>query len=124
MTGSPSSAEMRASSSPTCRLSASSSSTHGPAIRKNDSNTLRTRLDGRLIDQPHAALAVHRRTPLDGGADERREQRMRTHGARLQLRVELAGHEIRMFGQLDHFHEIAVRRDAAEAQTLLGQDVA
>ena len=50
------------------------------------------------------------------GADEVAEQRRGPLGARLELRVELRGHEERVVGQLDHLDEPLVGRRARDRQ--------
>ena len=52
------------------------------------------------------------------GGDEAAEERVRAVGFAQELRVELAGEVEGMFLQLDHFHELAVGRGAAEGQAL------
>src|SRR5207253_3007034 len=80
MIGSLRSSAIRASATPTLIFSASSSRTHGPAMRKNSF----------LLNIRHGAILavlairlVRLITLLDGCADESRKQRMRaqTHGA-------------------------------------------
>ena len=55
-------------------------------------------------------LTRHARAVLRRGLHERREQRMCTRRARLQLRVELASEEPRMVRRLDDLHELTVGR--------------
>src|SRR4051812_26477176 len=49
---------------------------------------------------------------------------MRSRGARLQLRVELTAHEPRMIRELDHLHELSIRREPAELHAVLHEQVA
>src|SRR5262249_12461770 len=56
---------------------------------------------------------------VERGLDERGEERMRIPGARAELRVELAGHEPWVIGQLDDLDELLVRPDAGDAEAPL-----
>ena len=58
------------------------------------------------------------------GGDETLEQRMRLVRLAQEFRMELAGDEKRMVLQLDDFHQLAVRRQAAEHETGLLEFVA
>src|SRR5207302_2550798 len=49
------------------------------------------------------------------------EQRMRRQWLRFEFRMELAAEEPRMIRQLNDFHEILVRRDARNDQTVFGK---
>src|ERR1041385_8721660 len=84
-----------ASASPTRTLRSSDSTTHGPAMR-----------NGLLSEPNRVAMSVRQLGQLarrfgarvqfgvvDRGADESGEQRMRAHGPRLELRMELAADE-------------------------------
>src|SRR5690606_29840843 len=104
-TVSPRSVARPASVSAIPTLSASSSSTQGPAIRKNGPsgrNSGAARPDPISVPDldrlPCTGLVARKReaAPLHGGADERREQRVRPHRPRLQLRMELAADEPRV----------------------------
>jgi hypothetical protein len=57
-------------------------------------------------------MLVHRR-------DKALEQRMRLMRFALELRMKLARDEKGMFGDFDDFHQLAVRRNAAEDKTRL-----
>ena len=52
-----------------------------------------------------------------GGSDETLEQRVRLVRLALKFGVELAGDEKRVVLQLDHFDQLAVRRQSAENET-------
>src|SRR5690606_14324055 len=122
----------RASASPTCRLSESSSRTHGPAMRKKRSRG-RSAMSARSLDERILAggsrssrrCAIALRTAARAftvrrcGVHEITEERMRTHGARLELRMKLAPHEPRMVIQLHYLNECPVRRQSAEYQTIV-----
>ena len=76
-----------------------------------------TRLCGLLDRQPGGEPAVQRRL------DQPDEQRVRHGRPRLQLRVRLGGHEVRvhLVGQLDELDQLRVRRRAADHQAGLLQ---
>src|SRR5579859_1652658 len=59
-----------------------------------------------------------------GGGDEAFEQRMRLVRFAQKFRVELSGDEEWMVRQFDDFHELTVRRQAAEDETRLLKFVA
>src|SRR4029453_1650780 len=56
---------------------------------------------------------------IQGGPDERGEQRMGIPWPRPELGVELPGHEPRVIGQLDDLHQPLGRPDAGDAQPVL-----
>src|SRR5574341_313961 len=110
MTPMPSLTASSASASPIRTLRSSDSTTHGPAMRNGlfsapnrcaisvgESRQLPRRCRARLL------VAVR-----ECGANEPGEQRVWTHGPRLQLGVELAPDEPGMVGQFDHLDERAV----------------
>src|SRR5581483_7846190 len=75
-----------------------------------------------------AGSARHRRRAAgppvrQGGPDEAREQRVGVPRAGAELRVELAGHEVRVVGYLDHLDELLLGPHAGDAQPLLLQDL-
>src|SRR3954449_10922717 len=57
--------------------------------------------------------------PRVAGGDEAFEERMRLARLALKFRMELARDKERMIRQLDHFHQFAIRRSAAENKTRL-----
>src|SRR5690348_6819893 len=101
----------RARCSPTRRLSASDSSTQGPAMRNSASVGNRAvtasirRFDERALAGAPAAESIR----LRGGGDEASEERVRARGTRLQFRVELTANEPGMAWQLDDLDELTVR---------------
>src|SRR5688572_15592486 len=99
----------RASASPTRRLSVSSSSTQGPAMRNSASRGKPPTMSVGGLDQRRSSSGC-RRAPLGsgGGGNEPGEQRMRTRGPGAQLRMELHANEPRMVLQLDDFHQRTV----------------
>src|ERR1043166_785828 len=126
MMESPSWPASSASASPTRTLRSSDSTTHGPAMR-----------NGLLSEPNRVAMSVRQLGQLarrfgarvqfgvvDRGADESGEQRMRAHGPRLELRMELAADEPGMLRELDHLDERAVGGEPGGAQPELRQDVA
>src|SRR6185437_13432087 len=115
----------RARCSPTRRLSASLSSTHGPAMRNSASRRKSDGTSVRGFDERRraaiasaAALAVYRR------GDESGEERMRPGGPRLKLGVKLAADEPGMRRQLDDLDELTVGRQAAQLHAVLHEQVA
>src|SRR5688572_365781 len=56
-----------------------------------------------------------------GGLHESGEQRVRLERLRLELGMELHRYIVRMVGQLDDLHELAVERSADDLEPLLGQ---
>src|SRR6266571_4877521 len=60
----------------------------------------------------------------NGRRDETREQRMRSRGPGLELRMELAADEPRMLRILDDLHQLAIGTDAAQAQSMLDELIA
>src|SRR5688572_27154445 len=114
----------RARCSPTRMFSASLSTTQGPAMRKSASlGNARTSVGDLWLATTsprlaHAALGARCR------GDESREQRMRTRRARAQLGVELTPDVPGMRWQLDHLDQRAVRREPAEPQPVLGEEIA
>src|SRR5919106_6472170 len=114
----------RARCSPTRMFSASLSTTQGPAMRKSASlGKARTSVGNLLLTTTGSPLA-HAALGTRCSGDEPREQRMRTRGARAQLGMELTPDIPRMRWQLDHLHQRAVRREPAEPQSVLGEEVA
>src|SRR4051812_36316268 len=77
----------------------------------------------------HSARTIHDASLLPVAAKsmiscclhKRCKQRMRAHGARLELRMELTAEEPRVFRCFDDFHELAIRREPCEPQTVLRQ---
>src|SRR6266516_5628224 len=105
MTAMPSLTASSANASPIRTFRSSDSTTHGPAMRNGLlSAANRWGISVRELGQ----LGLGRRVLLavaERGADEAREQRMRTHGTRFELGMELASDEPRMIGELDHLDE-------------------
>ena len=62
------------------------------------------------------ASAATRKFVLIGGADERREKRMRFQRRGLELRMELAAQEPRVVGDFHDFHVDAIRRAAGDGR--------
>src|SRR2546425_5500861 len=54
-----------------------------------------------------------------GRVHEAGEERVRVPGARAELGVELAGHEVRVLGQLDHLDDLLLGPDAGHPETVL-----
>ena len=52
----------------------------------------------------------------EGGRDKTDEERMRSGRATLELRMELAGDEVRVLRQLHDLHQLAVGRRASHLQ--------
>src|SRR5262245_5801201 len=98
--------ERRASASPTRRLRLSSSSTHGPAMRKRWPRGKPADMSVGGFDQRRSS-GGGRRTTLGrrSGSNEACEQRMRTRGTGTQLRMELHADEPRMILELYDLHE-------------------
>src|SRR6266567_6645682 len=74
-----------------------------------------------LLQLRRAQLHLVDAAGADGRPDEVPEERVRPLGPAAQLRVELAGHEPRVVGQLDDLDEPAVRREAAQDEARLLQ---
>src|SRR6266568_7729770 len=126
MTPMPSLTASSASASPTRTLRSSDSTTHGPAMR-NGLLSARNRWGisvGELSQLARRLVARLHFAAIERGADEAREQRMRTHRPRLQLRMELAADEPGMIGQLDHLDQRAIGRQARAAHAVLREYVA
>src|SRR5215212_700145 len=104
-------------------FSASSSTTHGPAMIKNRSGgKSRDTLFGCF---QHGPPAFRPGAPRFGScADEACKQRVRSGGTRLQLGVKLATDEPRVRLKLDYLDERSVWRDATECQAMLDKPVA
>src|SRR6267143_7135848 len=126
MTAMPSLRASSASASPTLTLRSSDSTTQGPAIR----NGLLSAANrggisvGELRELAGDCIVWTQLPMFERGPHESREQRMRSHRPRFQLRMELAADEPRMVGQFDHLDQLAVRRQSRRAQTVLRQHVA
>src|SRR5688500_18319633 len=115
----------RARCSPTRTLSASASSTHGPAMRNSASRGNTKLMSVGCFDERAIRVRLRGNTLLaKGRGNEPGEQRMRPRGARLQLRVELAADEPRMVSQLHDLDERPVRTQPAESKSLLDEHVA
>src|SRR6185437_16028122 len=118
-------AARRARCSPTRRLRASLSSTHGPAMRNSAS---RRKSDGTSVrgfdERRRAAIAAAAALAVDCRGDESGEEGVRPRGPRLELGMELAPDEPGMRRQLDDFDELAVGREAAELHAVLHEEVA
>src|SRR5919201_393256 len=116
-----------ASASPTRTFRSSVSTTQGPAMRNGLCSLPPPNLGaisvGQFCQLPRWLSARMQLLVIERGTYEAREQRMRPHGARLQLGVELAADEPRMFGQLDHFHERPIRRQAGSPQPVLREHI-
>src|SRR6266581_4774102 len=128
MTPMPSLTASSASASPTRTLRSSDSTTHGPAMR-NGLLSARNRWGisvGELSQLARRLVARLHFAAIERGADEAREQRMRAHRPRLQLRMELAADEPGMTGggQLDHLDQGAIGRQARAAHAVLREHVA
>src|SRR2546423_9334813 len=131
MTPIPSLTASSASASPTRTLSASDSTTHGPAMRNGllsaanlgppPARPMSVRQLGQLARRRGACLEL---PVIDRGAHKPGEQRMGTHRPRLELGMELATDEPRMLRQLDHLDERAVGRQPGRPQAVLRQDIA
>src|SRR5688572_11537232 len=111
-----------ASRSATFRLSVSSSRTQGPAMTKSASSrkmltSVACLREGRRRLAP-LSLGAHR------GRDEAREEGMRSRGAGLELGVELAADEPRVLRVFDDLDELSVGTQPAQAQAVLGEEVA
>src|SRR5213593_4023183 len=65
---------------------------------------------GRRTVSPRTAIV------LQGGPHEPREERVRLPRPRAELRVELAGDEVRVLGDLDDLDELLLRPDAGDAE--------
>src|SRR5919106_856798 len=114
----------RARCSPTRMFSASPSTTQGPAMRKSASlGKARTSVGDLWLATTGSPLGRSALGVCCGG-DEPSEQRMRTRRARAQLGMELTPDIPGMRWQLDHLDQGAVRREPAEPQTVLGEQVA
>src|SRR4051812_32459984 len=113
---------IRARRSATFRLSASSSSTQGPAMTKSASSgkmrTSVTCLRERRCGLASLALHAHRR------GDESREQRMSARWARLELGMELTADVPWVLRVLDDFHELAVRAQSRQPESVLNELIA
>src|ERR1043166_2205369 len=115
----------RARCSATRTLSASVSSTHGPAMRKNacvgksatSVGGLHERR-GRLPRRAAAALDLRR------GGNEPREEGMRARGTRLELGMELATDEPWVRCELHDLDELSVGGNAAELHSVLHEQLA
>src|SRR5512133_400367 len=115
----------RARCSPTRRLRASLSSTHGPAMRKSASRwkCWPTSVGG-FDKRSRALLGRVASLPLHGRRDESGEQRMRARRSRLQLGVELTTDEPRVIRQLDDLDQLSVGREATQLHAVLYEHVA
>src|SRR5216683_389536 len=126
MTAMPSLRASSASASPTLTLRSSDSTTQGPAMR----NGLLSAANrggisvGELRELAGDCIVWTQLPMVERGPYESREQRMRAHRPRFQLRMELAADEPGMVGQFDHLDQRAVRRQSRRAQTVLRQHVA
>src|SRR6267378_3251558 len=98
MTPMPSLTASSASASPTRTLRSSDSTTHGPAMRNGlFSAANRWAMSVGLLCQRARGLRARVLFAMaKRGADEAREQRVRAHGPRLELGMELAANEPRM----------------------------
>src|SRR5690242_8484306 len=128
MTGTPSLAPSSARASPTRRFRSSDSTTHGPAMRNGEDPkcdvTSVVSPDERGPSLRRGDRSVPRAPELARRADESREQRVRTRGPGLELRVELAADEPGVIGELDHLDQRAVGRESGAAHAVLREDVA
>src|SRR5687767_2356851 len=112
----------RARCSPTRRLSASFSITHGPAMRKSAfAGNAGDALIGRLHERWRRAAALTPALRLRARGNERREERVRTRGARAELGMELAADEPRVLRQLDDLHERPIGGQAAQPESVLDE---
>src|SRR5690348_12400484 len=102
----------RARCSPTRRLSVSSSSWQGPAIRKSASVGKSDATSVRRLDVSTALALGDALRLAQRGGDEAGEQRVWTRRTRLELRVELAADEVRVRRELHHLDERPVGREA------------
>src|SRR3954462_2364775 len=107
----------RARCSPTRRFNASDSRTQGPAMR--NSALLGKRAIAASVcgfdERPLFRLTVATTRRLGSSGDKSREERMRTSGPRLKLRMELTANEPRVRLELDDLDELAVRRESAQS---------
>src|SRR4051794_2750069 len=113
MTPMPSLTESSASASPTRTLRSSDSTTHGPAMR-NGLLSVPNRGAMSVSQLGQRARHIGARMELvviERRAHETGEQRMRAHGPRLQLGMELAADEPGVIGQLDHLDQRAIGRE-------------
>src|SRR6267378_2719173 len=126
MTPIPSLTASSASASPMRTLRSSDSTTHGPAMR----NGLFSAANRSAMSVGEPRQLPRRRgvrmllAVVERGAHESGEQRVRAHGPRLQLGMELTTDEPRMVGQFDHLDERAIRRQTGAAHAVLGEHVA
>src|SRR6266540_6094889 len=126
MTPMPSLTASSANASPIRTFRSSDSTTHGPAMR-NGLLSAANRWGISVRELGQLAPGLGRRVPLavaERGADEAREQRMRTHGTRFELGMELASDEPRMIGELDRLDERAIRRQTGTAHAVLRKHIA
>src|SRR5690348_1694931 len=132
MTCTPSLAARSARASPTRRFRSSDSTTHGPAMRNGEAppkcDAMSVVPAGQLgwgrPPRERRTRALIRPVLLAGRAHEAGEQRVRPRGTGLELRVELAADKPGVIGELDHFPERAVRRQAGAAHPILREHVA
>src|SRR6266581_472721 len=106
------------------RACASLSITHGPATSARGAPPPMARSwlisTRRVRPGPWSALGL---PELPAGTDEAPEERVREHRLRLELRMELAGQEIRVIRNLHDFHEATIGRLPAHPQTPLHHGV-
>src|SRR5260370_23769578 len=107
------------------RLSASSSSTQGPAIRKNASsgNEGSTSVYG-LHQLAGASLRLGRTPSPVCRRDESGKERMGPSGPGLQLGMELAADEPGMGCQLHDFNQLSVGAESTQLEAPLNEQVA
>src|SRR5687767_10086919 len=103
--------------SATRKLRASSSRTQGPAIT-NSASSRKTGASVTGLRERPSRLAPLALRP-GGGGDEPGEKRVRTRGSRLELGMELAADEPRMWRILDDLDELAIRAHSTQAEPVL-----
>src|SRR3989304_5486687 len=125
MKGSFASPAARASRSASMRACASSSMAQGPPIRTSGvpPPVLTFPTTPSRAPPPLARPAGMVLTPPvgEGGLDEGGEERMRLPRPGAQLRVELAGHEPGMVGELDDLHELLLGPETRDPEAVLFQ---
>src|SRR5262245_486652 len=112
--------------SPIWTLRSSDSTTQGPAMRNGPfSAPKRCDMSVRELSQRARGLCARMEiVAVQGRSHEARKQWMRAHRPRLQLGMELATDEPGMVGQLDHFDERSIRREARAAHSVLREHIA
>src|SRR3990172_6370498 len=125
MKGSFASPAARASRSASMRACASSSMAQGPPIRTSGlPPPIRTVPTITSRGSPPLARPVDillTASVGEGGLDEGGEERVRLPRPGAQLRVELAGHEPGVVGELDDFHELLLGPEARDPEAVLFQ---